>query len=182
MGIHESQSLIMEMQACRSDEFISYIAPRLTDAFGGTGAAWSAENLRRIYTRVQRGLIRVDADEVSYPLHVILRYRLERALLSGDLHLDDLPGAWNEGMQSLVGVTPPNDTDGCLQDIHWMMGSIGYFPTHTLGAMNAAQLFDAATQAHPDILPAIGRGDFNDCSNGFEVTFTKKPVDTQPMN
>ncbi|MEE2786843.1 MAG: carboxypeptidase M32 [Myxococcota bacterium] len=160
MGIHESQSLIMEMQACRSHEFIAYIAPRLVQAFKGTGPAWSPENIRRIYTKVQRGLIRVDADEVSYPLHVILRYRLETALLSGDLVVADLPDAWNEGMKNLIGIVPPNDTDGCLQDIHWMAGSFGYFPTYTLGAMNAAQLFESATAQDASILPSIGRGQF----------------------
>ena len=160
MGIHESQSLIMEMQACRSDEFISYIAPRLAKAFHGTGPAWAPENIRRIYTKVQRGLIRVDADEVSYPLHVILRYRLETALLNGDLKVGDLPSAWNEGMQNLVGIVPPNDADGCLQDIHWMAGSFGYFPTYTLGAMNAAQLFQSATAEDDGILSGISTGDF----------------------
>jgi carboxypeptidase Taq len=150
----------MEMQASRSPEFIGFVTPILREVFGGEGAAWSPENIALIYSRVERGLIRVDADEVSYPLHVMLRYRLERALLSGDLQISDLPGAWNEGMQSLVGITPPNDTDGCMQDIHWMMGSYGYFPTYTLGAMNAAQLFDAATRADGAIRPGIGRGDF----------------------
>src|SRR5690606_34080526 len=103
--------------------------------------------------------IRVDADEVTYPLHVILRYRLERAIVAGDLDVADLPGAWNEGMRELLGVTPPDDRLGCLQDIHWYDGAIGYFPTYTLGAMMAAQLFASATAQQPDILPGIARGD-----------------------
>ncbi|TSD88175.1 carboxypeptidase M32 [Mycobacterium sp. KBS0706] len=160
MSLHESQSLLMEMQACRSREFITFATPRMRDAFGGSGPAWEAEALWRHYTRVERGFIRVDADEVTYPAHVILRYRLEKAMIADELPLADLPAAWNDGMQALLGVVPPNDRLGCLQDIHWPSGGWGYFPTYTLGAMTAAQIFDAANRAEPDILPAIGRGDF----------------------
>jgi carboxypeptidase Taq len=160
MSVHESQSLIIEMQACRSPEFIAFAGPIMREAFGGQGPAWEPEALWRRYTRVERGFIRVDADEATYPAHVVLRYRLERAMIAGDLPLAALPGAWNDGMRELLGVTPPNDRLGCLQDIHWPSGAWGYFPTYTLGAMTAAQLFDAATRAEPDILPGIGRGDF----------------------
>jgi carboxypeptidase Taq len=160
LALHESQSLAVEMQAGRSREFIAYLAPRLAEAFGGEGEAWQPANLYRYYTRVERGLIRVDADEVTYPAHVILRYRLERAMLAGDLPLADLPGAWAEGMAELVGATPPDDRTGCLQDIHWPGGGWGYFPTYTLGAMAAAQLFEAACRDEPDLLPGLARGDF----------------------
>lgn len=160
MGLHESQSLLIEMQACRSPEFVGHLAPIVREAFGGEGTAWDAENLRRLYTRVEPGYIRVDADEVTYPAHVILRYRLEKALIAGDLQLDDLPGAWNEGMRELLGIEPPDDRLGCLQDIHWFDGGWGYFPTYTLGAMAAAQLFDAAKRAVPEIPEALARGDF----------------------
>jgi carboxypeptidase Taq len=160
MAIHESQSLLMEMQACRSREFSEYLAPVLREAFGGAGPEWSADNLYRLNTRVRRGLIRVDADEVTYPAHVILRYRIERALIDGTLALADLPGAWNDGMRELVGTVPPDDRNGCLQDIHWYDGAFGYFPTYTIGAMIASQLFDAAKRADPAILPGIARGDF----------------------
>jgi carboxypeptidase Taq len=160
MSIHESQSLLVEMQACRSREFIEFAAPLLRQSFGGNGPAWQAENLYRLNTRVARSLIRVDADEVTYPAHVILRYRLERAMIAGDLALEDLPAAWNHGMRALIGIAPANDRDGCLQDIHWYDGAWGYFPTYTLGAMTAAQLFAAAKRADPRILPAIAKGDF----------------------
>jgi carboxypeptidase Taq len=160
MSIHESQSLLVEMQACRSREFIEFLAPLLCQSFGGSGPAWQAENLYRLNTRVARSLIRVDADEVTYPAHVILRYRLERAMIAGDLALEDLPAAWNEAMRALIGIAPANDRDGCLQDIHWYDGAWGYFPTYTLGAMTAAQLFAAAKRADPRILPAIATGDF----------------------
>ena len=160
MALHESQSLLVEMQAARSPEFVGFLAPLAAEAFGGGGAAWSAENLRRHYTRVARGLIRVDSDEATYPSHVILRFRLERAMIAGDLALPDLPGAWRLGMRELVGVEPTDDRDGCLQDIHWPGGAWGYFPTYTLGAIAAAQLFDAARRALPEIPTALARGEF----------------------
>jgi carboxypeptidase Taq len=160
MTIHESQSLLIEMQACRSMAFLEFAAPLLRQAFAGAGAAWTPENLHRHYIWVERGLIRVDADEATYPAHVILRYRLERALIVGDLTLADLPAAWNDGMKQLVGVVPKSDREGCLQDIHWYDGAFGYFPTYTMGAIAAAQLFDAAQKADGDVLPGIGRGDF----------------------
>jgi carboxypeptidase Taq len=160
MDIHESQSLLIEMQACRSKPFIDYAAPLLKGAFGGSGALWDADNLYGIFTHVNCGLIRVDADEATYPLHVILRTDLERAMLSGDLAIDDLPGAWNEGMQRLLGLVPPDDTDGCMQDIHWFDGAFGYFPSYTMGAIAAAQFFKAAVKSASEIPDAIGRGDF----------------------
>jgi carboxypeptidase Taq len=151
---------LLEMQACRGPAFIAFAAPRMRAAFGGSGPAWEAANILRLYTAVKPGLIRVDADEVTYPLHVILRYRLERALISGDLSLDDLPAAWNDGMERRLGIRPPTDTLGCLQDIHWPDGAWGYFPTYTLGALAAAQLFQAACTADGDIEPGLSRGDF----------------------
>ncbi|MFD2264155.1 carboxypeptidase M32 [Lacibacterium aquatile] len=160
MSLHESQSLLIEMQACRSAEFFQFAAPLAAEIFGGSGPAWTAENLHRRALTVERGLIRVNADEVTYPAHVILRYRLERAMIAGDLSLDDLPGAWNDGMQELVGVVPPSDKDGCMQDIHWPMGAWGYFPTYTMGAMTAAQLFQAAKLAVPEIPVEIAKGNF----------------------
>jgi carboxypeptidase Taq len=160
MVLHESQSLLLEMQACRGRAFLSFAAPRMRAAFGGAGPAWEAENILRLYTVVKPDFIRVDADEVTYPLHVILRYRLERALIAGELSLDDLPAAWNDGMQRALGVRPTTDTVGCLQDIHWPDGAWGYFPTYTLGALAAAQLFQAARAADSDIEPGLSRGDF----------------------
>ncbi len=152
MSLHESQSLLIEMQACRSRPFIAYLAPLAREAFGGHGIAWEPDNLARLYRRVSRSLIRVEADEVSYPAHVILRYKLERAMLAGELAVAELPGAWAEEMERLLGIAPPDDRRGCLQDIHWYDGAWGYFPTYTLGAMTAAQLFDAAQRAEPALL------------------------------
>lgn len=160
MSVHESQSLLMEMQACRSRAFLAFATPLMRDAFAGSGPAWDSEAMWRRYTRVEPGFIRVDADEVTYPAHIILRYRLEKALIADAMPLAELPAAWNEGMAGLLGVAVPNDRLGCLQDIHWPSGGWGYFPTYSLGAMTAAQLFDAACRAEPGILPGIRRGDF----------------------
>jgi carboxypeptidase Taq len=160
MVLHESQSLLMEMQACRDRAFIEFAAPKMRAAFGKSGPAWDVDNVYRIYTTVKPGFIRVDADEVTYPLHIMLRYRIERAVLGGDLKLADLPGAWNDGMKELLGILPPTDSVGCLQDIHWPDGSWGYFPTYTLGALAAAQIFAAAKKANPGLLTSIGQGDF----------------------
>lgn len=158
MQLHESQSLLIEMQACRSRDFMGWAAPRMQAAFGGEG--WEADILYRQGIRVERGFIRVDADEVTYPAHVIIRYGLEKALIEGRMELADLPAAWNAGYRRLLGITPPDDRLGCLQDIHWYGGAWGYFPTYTLGAMTAAQLFDAAKREAPSIMAAIGAGDF----------------------
>ena len=160
MSMHESQSLLVEMQVCRSPEFLSYAAPLMKAAFNGSGPAWQPENLNLLYTRIEPGFIRVDADEVTYPAHVILRYRLERALIEGDMEVPDIPAAWNEGMQKMLKLTPPSDREGCLQDLHWFDGAWGYFPTYTLGAMTAAQLFEAAKKDVPEIGPGIARCDF----------------------
>jgi carboxypeptidase Taq len=158
--MHESQSLLMEMQACRSREFLRFIAPLLRETYGDD-PAFEPDNLRRLYVKVEPGFIRVDADEATYPAHVILRYRLERAMIAGEMTFADLPPAWNEGMTSLLGLTPKNDAEGCLQDIHWYGGDFGYFPTYTLGAMTAAQLFAAARAANPDLMTELARGDFS---------------------
>jgi carboxypeptidase Taq len=160
MAMHESQSLLIEMQVCRGAEFLNFAAPLMREAFDGAGPAWGADNLHRLHTRVRPGLIRVDADEVSYPAHVILRYQIERALIAGEMTIGELPGAWNDLMKSLLGLTPPDDRDGCMQDIHWFDGAFGYFPTYTMGALAAAQIFRAVTVQEPGIRPAIAEGNF----------------------
>ncbi|MCI0754345.1 carboxypeptidase M32 [Teichococcus vastitatis] len=159
MAAHESQSLIIEMQVSRSDAFLGFLGPKLSTAFGGDAAAYAPENLARLWRRVQRGFIRVEADELTYPAHVILRFRLERALIGGELAVADLPGAWNDGFARLLGLTPPDDARGCLQDIHWYDGAFGYFPSYTLGAMAAAQLMRAARIAVPGLDAALAHGD-----------------------
>lgn len=159
MAAHESQSLIVEMQACRSDAFLRFLGGELRTRFGCDAAVVAPENLARLWRRVSRGFIRVDADEITYPAHVILRFRLEKAMIEGALQVADLPTAWNEGLEKLLGIRPPNDAKGCLQDIHWYDGAFGYFPSYTLGAMAAAQLMKAARSAEPGLDAALAKGD-----------------------
>ncbi|GAN98382.1 carboxypeptidase [Komagataeibacter xylinus NBRC 13693] len=162
MSLHESQSLLMEMQVARSQPFMDWMAPRLRAAFGGadTDPAWQADNLHRLVTRVRPGFIRVDADEVTYPAHILVRYEMETALIAGKMKLSDLPEAFNTRIHDLLGLNVPEDRLGCLQDIHWPSGAWGYFPTYTLGAIIAAQLREAAERSDPAIMPSIGKGDF----------------------
>jgi len=159
MTIHESQSLCLEMQVARSRAFTEYWAPVARDVFEGSGPLWQADNLHRWATGVEPGFIRVDADAVTYPLHIILRFRLEQRLVDGSLDPADVPAAWDAEMQHLLGIAPPNHSLGCLQDMHWYDGAFGYFPTYSLGAMAAAQLFQAAEQAEPGLHEALARGD-----------------------
>jgi carboxypeptidase Taq len=164
MAVHESQSLLMEMQVCRGREFLGFAAPIIREHLAAGSAAtsaWHADNLYLASTQVARGLIRVDADEVTYPLHVILRYELEQALMSGDLGVADVPAAWDEKMRHYLGRTTKDDfRDGCMQDVHWFAGLFGYFPSYTMGAVIAAQLFAAVRRNQPDAVEAIARGDF----------------------
>lgn len=163
MGVHESQSLFVEMQVARSRPFLAFAAPIMRRHFGKADRTpgWDVDNLHRLYTRVRPGFIRVDADEATYPMHVIMRYELEKALLSGDLPVADLPGAWDEKMRAGLGLATGDDhRDGCMQDVHWAAGLFGYFPSYTLGALIAAQLMAALRQAHPDLDGEIGRGEF----------------------
>lgn len=145
MTIHESQSLFVENQIGNSIEFFEFLDSHIKNMFGNDSSL-SPQNLYNITSRVSASLIRVEADEVTYPIHVIMRYKLEKALLSGDLEVDELPSAWNEAIYKYLKIKPTNYSDGCLQDIHWACGSIGYFPTYTLGAMLASQLNHAISK------------------------------------
>ncbi|WP_169567787.1 carboxypeptidase M32 [Sneathiella limimaris] len=174
MALHESQSLLVEMQLSRSEPFLRYAYPILERAFGNGGDAWTFDNLKKLYHHVERGFIRVDADEVTYPLHIILRFDLERALLDGGLKVADLPGAWNDEMYKLLRVSPPTDSLGCMQDIHWPGGAIGYFPTYTLGALAAAQIFKAASDAIPDLDQQIEKGSFQPLMNWLKTNIHEK--------
>ncbi|KNC90392.1 carboxypeptidase M32 [Trabulsiella odontotermitis] len=160
-AIHESQSLFFEMQLGRSKAFLQHLLPIVIENFG-IQPAFELDNFTAWNQRVKPGFIRVDADEVSYPAHVILRYDIERALIDGDIEVDDIPALWDEKMQAWLGLsTKGNYRDGCMQDIHWTDGGFGYFPSYTLGAMYAAQLFNAARSALPGLDESITRGDLN---------------------
>ncbi len=160
MTLHESQSLLLEMQAARSEEFIRHIGPVAQKILKGEGPAWDTENLLRVYRKVEPGLIRVYADEVTYPLHVIMRYKLEKAIIADEIPIAELPLAWNDMMEKYLGIRPSDDSDGVMQDVHWPEGILGYFPTYSLGAMAAAQIFATAKESAPAILPGLGQGNF----------------------
>ncbi|NVK40802.1 MAG: carboxypeptidase M32 [Oceanospirillaceae bacterium] len=162
MAVHESQSLLFEMQLARHPAFLHWLSPLLVEAFGtGHQAYLDGDNLCRLFTRVQPGLIRVDADEVTYPFHIILRYEIERRLIEGELEVDDIPELWTQKMETWLGIsTAGNYRDGCMQDIHWTDGGFGYFPTYTLGALYAAQLFGALKRDLPDLDECLREGDF----------------------
>ena len=159
MALHESQSLSFEMQLGGHPGFAALLAPRLRQAFGNQ-PAFEPGNLHRLLTRVKPGLIRVDADEVTYPAHVLLRYEIERPLIEGEIEPEDIPALWDAGMRDLLGQdTRGNFKDGPLQDVHWPEGMFGYFPCYTLGAMFAAQWFAAIRRALPDLDARIAAGD-----------------------
>ena len=161
MAIHESQSLSFEMQLGRSRAFMQLLAPLLREYLGAQ-PAFEPENLFALYTRVVPGFIRVDADEVTYPAHVILRYEIERPLIEGEIEVDDIPRLWDEKMHALLGVgTRGNFKDGPMQDIHWTDGAYGYFPCYTLGAMYAAQWFATIRKLRPALDAEIARGELS---------------------
>lgn len=162
MGVHESQSLLWERMVGLSRPFAAYLLPRLHAAFpGALPAEKTAEDLYAAINKVRESsLIRVEADELTYPLHVILRYELEAALLRGEIAVEDLPALWDAKMQEYLGVTPANAAQGVLQDVHWSAGALGYFPTYLLGAMMAVQVFQAAARALPTLDADIAAGRF----------------------
>jgi carboxypeptidase Taq len=159
MGLHESQSLSFEMQLGSHPGFAKQLRPLLNKHIGAS-PAFEAENLTRLLTRVAPGFIRVDADEVTYPAHVILRYEIERPLVEGEIEVGDIPALWDAKMMELLGIdTRGNFKDGCMQDVHWGAGLIGYFPCYTLGAMYAAQWFATMRREMPDLDQRIVNGE-----------------------
>ncbi|MDD1791717.1 carboxypeptidase M32 [Enterovibrio sp. ZSDZ42] len=175
MGIHESQSLFFEMQMGRNPLFVDHLAKLSAEAFNKQDdAAFSRENINALYQRVRPGYIRVDADEVTYPAHIILRFEIERDLVEGKIEVEDIPTLWNEKMQEYLGLTTDGEyTNGCMQDIHWTDGSFGYFPSYTLGAMYAAQ-FMAAMRKTVDVDACIEALDFAPISAWLEANIWSK--------
>ncbi|WP_041405222.1 carboxypeptidase M32 [Rickettsia canadensis] len=171
MAFHESQSLFMEMQVGRSREFTEFLAKLLHDEFNIKGEEYSAENLYRKITRVMPDFIRVDADEITYPMHVILRFEIEELLINGNLNLDDLPTFWDSNMVEYLGIKPTSFSNGCLQDIHWSHGSFGYFPAYTNGAIIAAMMMKKVKEMHPNIKDDILNGDFSNLNNYLNKNF-----------
>ncbi len=174
MAFHESQSIIMERQACSSLAFMSYLEKLLKDEFGFSGKVYRAENMYKLLTRVNPSFIRIEADEVTYPLHVILRFEIEELIMEGNIKAKDLPAIWNEKMEKYLGITVTTDTVGCMQDIHWPSGLIGYFPAYTHGAIIASMLMQSAKRFHPDIEKSLEIGSF--CMLNYYLTDTVRRI------
>ncbi len=161
LGIHESQSRLWENLVGRSVPFWRFFFPKLKETFPQTLADVSESQWHFAVNDIGPSLIRTEADEATYNLHVMLRFEIERALLSGDLAVSDLPATWNEKMEDYLGLTPPDDARGCLQDVHWAGGAIGYFPTYTLGNLYAAQFYEQAKKDLPDLETGFETGEFS---------------------
>lgn len=165
MAVHESQSLLIEMQICRSREYLQYLTP-LVQKYFPDAKGITFENLYYHYTQVKPGFIRVDADELTYPLHVIMRYEIEQQLFSNMIEIDDLPEIWDNYMQKYLGLsTKENYKDGLMQDVHWSLAAFGYFPSYTIGAVIAAQLFAAAKKVIPNLHEQISQCEFSSLVN-----------------
>jgi carboxypeptidase Taq len=160
LGIHESQSRLWENLVGRSLPFWRWCLPLAREAFPEALRGIAAERMADALAAVRPSFIRVEADEVTYNLHVMLRFDLERAVVEGDLAVGDLPAAWNERFERDFGMRPPDDARGVLQDIHWSAGLVGYFPTYTLGNVCAAQFMAAARRALPDLDADMAGGRF----------------------
>ncbi len=160
LGMHESQSRMWENLVGRSLPFWEHWMPAARAAFPEALSGVTPEAMYRAVNVVRPSLIRVEADELTYHLHVLLRFEIERRLLSGVLDVSDVPEAWNESMRAYLGIVPPSNADGCLQDIHWSLGAIGYFPTYTLGTLMSVQLFEAARRDTPALDDALAAGDY----------------------
>ena len=160
LGIHESQSRMWENMVGRSRPFWDWALPVVREALGSALDGVSADDVYRFVNAVKPGLVRVEADEATYNLHVMLRFDVERALLRGELPVREVPGVWNERMRSDLGVEVPDDARGALQDIHWALGAMAYFPTYTLGNLYAAQLWETLREQLPRLDEQIARGDF----------------------
>jgi carboxypeptidase Taq len=162
MGIHETQSRIMEIYVGHTPEFFQWLEVQARDVFKRPDdKALDAKNLERLSNTVQPSLIRIEADEMTYPMHIVLRWEIEKAMIEGKMKVDDIGQAWNDGMKTLLGITPPDVIHGHGQDVHWPVGYVGYFPVYTLGGdMGAAQFFAAAERDNPNLRAEIAKGNF----------------------
>jgi len=197
LGIHESQSRMWENQVGRSRAFWVWALPKLTEFFGDAVAALDLEKVYGGANIVKPDFIRVEADELTYNMHIMIRFEIERAMMRGDLGVSDIPGVWNQKYKQYLDLDVPDDRRGCLQDIHWSSGSIGYFPTYTLGNLYAAQFFETALEAMPDLHDQFEKGEFGDLKRWLNQNIhshgerypaadlclhvTGKPLTTEPL-
>lgn len=163
LGIHESQSLLWEAHVGRSRGFWNKWFSRVQELFPQM-RDWSMDEFLHTINQAKYSLIRVDADEATYDLHILLRFQIERQILNDEVSVNDIPHVWNKNFKEMFGITPNTDTEGCLQDIHWSMGGLGYFSTYTLGNLNASQLFHAATK-DTSIRDSFDRADYTPLLN-----------------
>ena len=161
LGLHESQSRLWENMVLKSRPFWSYFYPKCQVAFPHLLGSISQEQFYEDISRVQPSFIRVEADEVSYNLHILIRFQLERALIQGDLAVNDLEQAWNDAYEENLGMRPTTVSEGFLQDVHWSCGLFGYFPTYTLGNLYSAQLYETLLKEIPDLEDHFRKGSFN---------------------
>jgi len=162
LGVHESQSRLWENQVGRSRAFWEWLTPLVKDRFKGDLDRFGVNDYFGCVNVIEPSFIRVEADEATYHLHIMLRFDIERALLRGEISVADVPAWWNERIKKDLGLDVPDDARGCLQDIHWSMGAIGYFPTYTLGSLMAAQMWEAITRDDPGMEEKVRRGEFAD--------------------
>jgi carboxypeptidase Taq len=197
LGLHESQSRLWENMVGRSREFCIVMAPRIARQFAGEVAALDADTLFRAVNRVKPSLIRVEADEATYALHIVIRFELEQELIDGRLAVADLPAAWNARVKEYLGIEVPSDADGVLQDVHWSAGMIGYFPTYAIGNLIAGQLWARVHEDIPDLRAQIAAGELGALSiwlgdrvhrHGSKYTTTEllarvlgRPIEVQPF-
>ncbi|WP_079508162.1 carboxypeptidase M32 [Mesobacillus jeotgali] len=159
-GIHESQSRFLENMVGRSEEFWKYFYPKLQEHFPEQLENVGLDDFYRAINAVQPSFIRVEADELTYNLHIMVRYEIEKALIAGEIEVKDLPATWNSKIHEYLGITPANDSEGVLQDIHWSFGGFGYFPSYSLGNLYAAQILNKIKVDVPDFYESIEKGDF----------------------
>jgi carboxypeptidase Taq len=196
LGIHESQSRMWENMVGRSLPFWKHYMPKMQKAFPSLNKV-SLEDWYKAINMVQPSFIRVEADEVTYNLHILLRFELEQEMMTGKVAPSEIPAVWNERTEKYFGITPHNDLEGCLQDVHWAFGLIGYFPTYTLGNLLAAQLYYKAQKDIKDMEGGFAKGQFkpflgwlrkNIHENGRKYMFldtcqkvTGKPLDEENL-
>jgi carboxypeptidase Taq len=161
LGIDESQSRFWETLIGHSRPFWRYFLPLLEEQFAEQLGGIDLDSFYRAINIVKPSYIRIHADEVTYSLHVIIRFEIEKSLIEGTMKVKDLPEVWGEKMREYLGIVPRSDAEGCLQDIHWSMGAMGYFPTYTLGNIYAAQLFSTFAKDHPDWEEKVGSGELH---------------------
>lgn len=180
MAVHESQSLFVENKILKSPEFAEWLEGELAQECPNANV--TKDQIQEHLTQVSCSFIRIEADEVTYPAHVMLRFEIERDVINGDLEIKDIPDVWAQKMKQTLGIEPATDRDGALQDIHWYGGAWGYFPSYTLGALAAAQFAEAAEKEMPDMMAKVAQGDFKDVRQWLKKNIHEKGADFDSLD